>query len=323
MVEGFPLISVIVPTKNAARNIRDCLESIRRSTYPHYEVIVVDGKSSDGTGDIAHDLGARVIEGSARGRASDNNLGIAEAKGDIVAFTDDDCLVHRQWLERIADCFAYPRVGISGGPDLTYTEGANAVELAAGHIHHFYRSLASQGGADAVIGCNSAYRKSALLEAGCFDEGLPGAEDTPLHARILRLGYTVKPDPQCVVYHKRRATFPSLLKRYWDYGWHMGRAHRLAPQSFRERRRQIYPLLGGLLALLLLALASIRYHFLWWTLVFLFLGYLLFQLVLHRYLVAGTKFKSAFWVFFLASTLCMMVYAAGFAKEQVFPQKRP
>jgi glycosyltransferase involved in cell wall biosynthesis len=321
MSEG-PLVSVIIPTKNAAKNIGDCLRSIARSTYRNFEIIVVDGLSTDGTAEIARSLGARVIQGTARGRAADCNLGIAEAQGDIVAFTDDDCMVDERWLERLVSCFADPRVGIAGGPDLTYTQGATAVELAAGHIHYFYRSLASKTGADAVIGCNSAYRRQALLDAGGFDDGLPGAEDTPLHARILRLGYTVKVDSRCIVYHKRRATSRALLRKYWRYGWEMGWSHRRNPGAFKERRKHIYPLIGGLLALPVLALLGVKYPWIWWLFLGLLIAYLLFLAVLHSYLQRKTGFKSLFPAFLLFSTLCMLIYGVGFAKEQVIPRKR-
>ncbi|MEK7281418.1 MAG: glycosyltransferase family 2 protein, partial [Chloroflexota bacterium] len=240
---------------------------------------------------------------------------------EVVAFTDDDCVVDSRWLESIAAAFEDPRVGISGGPDLTYVENTTPVGLAAGHIHYFYRLLATKSGADAVIGCNSAYRRSAALEARGFEDSLVGAEDTPLHRRILDMGYTMRPHPQAIVYHKRRAKFGTLVKRYWTYGWHMGLAHRRNPGAFKERRRHIYALLGGVVALALLVGLSVLFPFLAWAFPALALSYFVFQFTLHRYLIKKTGFSSPFWTFLAASTLCMIAFAAAFAKEQVLPRK--
>ncbi|GEM_PF-1797773 len=316
-MSNIPLISVVIPAKNAAHNIGECLESIRRSTYHNHEVIVVDGDSRDATAEIARDLGARVVQGSGKSRAEDCNIGIREAKGEILAFTDDDCVVDDRWLEYIVVAFEDPRVGISGGPDLTYVEKTTPVGLAAGHIHYFYRLLATNAGADAVIGCNSAYRKQAVLEARGFEGGLVGAEDTPLHRRILDLGYTMGPHPKAIVYHKRRSNFGTLIKRYWTYGWHMGQAHRRNPGAFKERRRHIYALLGGLMVFALLAGLNVLFPVLAWAFLALAVSYVLFQFSLHRYLSKKTGFSSPFWVFLEASTLCMLLFAVGFAKEQV------
>lgn len=319
-----PLVSVIIPTKNGAKNIGDCLLSINRSTYRPFEVIVVDGSSQDGTGDIARSLGAKVIVGTGRGRAADCNVGIAEAEGEIVAFTDDDCVVDERWLERLVSCFADPRVGIAGGPDLTYTNGATAVALAAGQIHYFYRALASKTGADAVIGCNSAYRKQALLEVGGFDAsaGRHIAEDTELHRRILNRGYLVKYDPACVVHHRRRQTLSSLLKKYWGDGTTMGMVHRRDSSVFRERRRHIYPLAAGILALPVLVTLAIPFEPVRWLVAALGAGYLAFIFGLHRHLTRRSGHGSPFGTFAIASTLSALVYGIAFVKEQ-FRQTLP
>lgn len=316
-----PLVSVVIPAKNSADTIGECLESIRRSTYTNYEVIVVDGHSRDGTVQIARDLGARVLEGGGKGWGADCNIGFREARGEIIATTDADCVVDSHWLERIVMAFQVPGIGATGGPDLTYTKGATPVERAAGHIHCFIRLLATRSGADAVIPCNTAYRREAVLKAGGFDENFRGGNDTPLNADILRLGYSIASDPQCIVYHKRRVTFRALLKQFWKFGWEMGHIHRKNPRDYAARKRHIYPLLAGVLALVLLAALSIPFPTLAWAFPTLALGYLLFQFGLHCYLIRKTGFSSPFWVFLVASTLAMLLFTASFAREQVIPRK--
>lgn len=315
------LVSVVVPARNSATTIKDCLESIKASTYRNFELIVVDGKSTDATVEIAKSLGVKVLTGSGRGRQADHNIGINQARGEIIALTDADCIVDRQWLEKIVGCFKDAQVGAAGGPNTTDTRGSTKVELAAGHIYDFIRLTATKTGTDAIVGCNSAYRKSCLVEAGGFDERLPGAGDTELLARILEQGYTVAIDPECVVYHRRRASFSELLPHFWEYGWHMGAVHRQNPKALQARKNHIYLLLIGWLLLLALIGLSFKYVAALWILASLLVAYLIFQFVLHRYLVRKSRYKSNFIIFLVVSTLCMMVYAMAFAKNLIFPVK--
>ena len=132
----------------------------------------------------------------------------------------------------------------------------------------------------------------------------------------------MRPHPKAIVYHKRRSKFGTLVKRYWTYGWHMGLAHRRNPRAFKERRRHIYPLLGGLVVLVLLAGLSVRFPALTWVFPPLFLGYVVFEFGLHRSLIRQTGFKSSFWIFLAASTLCMVAFALGFAKELLITGNR-
>lgn len=317
-----PLISVIIPARNSAPTLKACLESIHNSTYSNFEVIVVDGGSSDHTVDIARSFGAKVLLGNGRGRGADCNLVLPEAKGEIVAFTDADCIVDRSWLERIARALEEPGVGFTGGPDLTYVEDSTPVGLAAGHIHYFQRSLVSPRGESAVIGCNSAFPKKVLLEAGGFDVTIfGGGEEIELQARILKLGYRAKPDPQCIVYHRRHPSLKRLLRRFWELGTGMGTVHRRGLGVLKERKRHIYPLVAGLFSLALLLGLSFRYPGLFWVFPPLLLAYLLFELFLHRYLVKKTAVPSPFGIFLLTSTLCMLLFGLAFLKEQILPRR--
>src|SRR5206468_4590408 len=94
----WPRISVIVCTYNGARTIRDCLEALERLTYADYEVIVVDDGSTDTTAAIARRYNCRLIQTENRGLASARNTGLRAARGEIVAYIDDDAYPDPDWL---------------------------------------------------------------------------------------------------------------------------------------------------------------------------------------------------------------------------------
>lgn len=100
MTSSLPFVSIIIPTKNAGNHLSDCLRSIDALEYPaeKREVVIVDGGSSDDTVKIARSLGANVIMGSSEGPTMARFEGVQSARGDIIAFTDSDCIVDQFWL---------------------------------------------------------------------------------------------------------------------------------------------------------------------------------------------------------------------------------
>ena len=96
-----PHISVVIPTLNASDTLPGCLNALKYQSLPYqeYEIIVVDGNSSDTTRDIGRRAGARVIIQDGIGRPAARNTGIKAASGKWVVFTDADCYPTRTWLQ--------------------------------------------------------------------------------------------------------------------------------------------------------------------------------------------------------------------------------
>ncbi len=98
-----PLVSVIVPLHNEAERLPRLLAALQNQSYPNYEVILIDNDSTDGTASLAskyaQGMTRIVFETRVRNADTARNTGIAAAQGDLLAFTDGDCLPDPQWLE--------------------------------------------------------------------------------------------------------------------------------------------------------------------------------------------------------------------------------
>jgi hypothetical protein len=116
--KNWPLISVVVCTYNGSRTIRESLEGLRRLEYPRFEVIVVDDGSHDGVGDIVRHYDVRLIRTENRGLSNARNTGLLAARGEIVAYLDDDAIPDPQWLTYLAATFESSSHVAVGGPNI-------------------------------------------------------------------------------------------------------------------------------------------------------------------------------------------------------------
>jgi GT2 family glycosyltransferase len=228
----WPMASVVLCTFNGARTIRECCEGLRRLSYQNYEVVVVDDGSSDGSAQIASEFNFRVITTENRGLGSARNTGIRAARGEIIAFIDDDAFPDANWLTYLVNgLIGTDHVGV-GGPNIPpYDDGAIAecVACAPGGPVHV---LLSDTLAEHVPGCNMAFRRSALEEVGGFDPQFRTAgDDVDLCWRLQDRGWTIGFHPAAVVWHHRR----SSLRAYWRQQVGYGRAEAMLERKWPEK----------------------------------------------------------------------------------------
>lgn len=218
-------ISVVVITRNEERNIADCLRSINDLDYDNFETIVVDN-SSDRTPEISRGLGARVFRMEESNFAASRNIGIRESKHEIVAFTDADCTVPRNWLKKLAPFIEGDVAGAGGSaypPPGSPHVGAciAALGFPAGG------SLGIEAIGRNISTANAIFKKSALEEIGGFDESLSsGGEDADLCMRLRKSGYGIVQVPGSYVYHKvrRGGSFISWCIRRGKAKFHLKRS---------------------------------------------------------------------------------------------------
>jgi hypothetical protein len=181
-------ISVIVPTLNEEKYITRCLRSLVKQTYQgRYEVIVVDGGSTDKTVELAEDLADRVLvrpgpAGFAR------NEGARTASDDIYAFLDADTMASTQWLENMEESFnSNCYVSCVTGPTYPY-EGNRWDHVAYVIVTQWLSRISARVGLPHVPGFNCAYRKTPFWKVGGFDEKRRLSEDIILSTKIRKEG---------------------------------------------------------------------------------------------------------------------------------------
>jgi len=236
-------ISVIIPTHNRKDLLRRCLAAATSQDYPDYEVIVVDDGSTDGTGAMVRREFPQVRyirQERNRGPAAARNRGIKVATGEIIAFTDDDCLLPLDFLSRLADGYRrYPEVAGVGGyleapDDLLRTNPFARYEAYV--THQVYRAGPEEclGGFECPAGGTNSmsYRKVVLLEVGGFDETFPYAagEDADLKWRVVQRGYRLLYVPAKVVHLQ-----PYALRPFWRQYRRHGRGAVYFERKYRGR----------------------------------------------------------------------------------------
>ena len=254
-----PKISVIIPVRNGADKIEQCLKAVLSQSYKPYEVIVVDGHSTDDTVERAKKFPVRILYEDYHTRAGGCQIGIENASGDYVAFTDADCIPKKDWLENLVKGFDVGIVGVGGGiiqmgdgfwiqsinlAFNTFLGSANAVQG---------RLLRKKRFVNTFSGCNSMYRKENIMHVGGFNIQLKGAEDAELNRRLSKLGKLLYTPDAIVLHDHGRGLKGFASQLYHQYG-------RYTTQSNIRRLQVFVPLL--LVPLLFISLIFTRWFFL-------------------------------------------------------------
>ncbi|MBI4014448.1 MAG: glycosyltransferase family 2 protein [Candidatus Aenigmarchaeota archaeon] len=241
-----PDISVIVPVYNSTATIERCIDALRKIKHPSFEVILVDDGSTDATKEIiANARGGkfRCFRKENGGPASARNYGARRAKGEILAFTDSDCVVSSDWLKSAQKLFSDGVVGVEGRIDTD-------------KLTTLTQSVLSHGGR--YLTANMFYRKGAFMKE-MFDERYKMAfrEDTDLAIRMLKRGKIVYADDARVYHAPRDVTLKALKKKQKMYYYEALFANKNGKDADKYRT---YPLAhnpalrAGAAALALLAL---------------------------------------------------------------------
>ncbi|PVX23470.1 MAG: hypothetical protein CW691_10485 [Candidatus Bathyarchaeum sp.] len=222
-----PSVTVIVPVRNGEQTIQPLLESLQKLDYDRnkVDVIVVDGNSTDKTQEIVKEYPVKLVIENRKGLNLARNIGIKRSNGEIVAFTDSDCIVPPNWITKIVENFKDPQVSCVGGSakalddDFVSQYADNSIvrlmpfftkreELQT--VKPFFRHPA---------GCNMAFRRNVAKEVGYFDEEIQyGFDEVEFADRVCKAGYKMVLDPEVSVWHKHRATLGEFLKQNFQYG---------------------------------------------------------------------------------------------------------
>ena len=227
-----PCISVVVCTYNGSRTLRDCLEGVAALDYPDLDAIVVDDGSTDSVPEIAAEFPVRLIRTANRGLSAARNTGWQAARGEIVAYLDDDARPDPHWLRYLAHAFRTTGHAAIGGPNIAPAgDGwiADCVANAPGGPMHV---LVSDTEAEHIPGCNMSFRRAALESVGGFDPRYRTAgDDVDLCWRLMDRGGTIGFHAGAMVWHHRR----NSVRTYWKQQLGYGRAEALLERKWPER----------------------------------------------------------------------------------------
>jgi len=254
--------SVIVPAFNAEVILTACLEALLDQSTPieYYEVIVVDDGSTDNTSKRAQQFNVKSIYQINQGPAAARNRGAREARGEILLFTDSDCIPDRRWIQQMTLPFENPEVVGVKGAYKTHQNRLTA-RFAQAEFEDRYDRLQSQSPIDMIDTYSAAFRKDIFQEMGGFDESFPVAnnEDTDLSYRLVAAGHKLVFNREAFVYHTHPDTLLKYLRiKFWRGYWRMvvyGRyPDKAVKDSYTPGVIKIQTLLMGL-SMVLLALS--------------------------------------------------------------------
>jgi glycosyltransferase involved in cell wall biosynthesis len=208
------MISVIVPAKNEEKFIGKCLESLKKQHYNKaYEIIVVDGGSTDKTREVAKKYADKIFTHLGKGPGRARNYGAKKAKYEIVAFTDADCIVSPYWLSRIEKSIKGDTIAV-GGIIKPY-KGLLRDKIMFKINSDWWVRLSTVFGIYQLYGNSCAYRKDKFLEIGGFDTKISFFEDTDLSMRIKKLGRIAIDKHMWIKTSTRRFRQMGYAKLFW------------------------------------------------------------------------------------------------------------
>lgn len=235
-------MSVIVPTYERSEQLTRTLQALSAVTQPlgGSEVIVVD----DGSGiehaerieqAVAALRCARLLRQPNGGPSAARNMGIAHARGELIAFLDDDCMPTPEWL------VALTRPLLASDEQLAAVGGRVVAAPPRNWVQRFCMAIeyatGEQGKFENASTQNACYRRSALVQIGTFDTGFrhPGGDDPDLSTRAVQAGYRLEYVPEAIVQHEELASYRDFLLHMYYRG--LGEAR--IGWKFSRRRRVV------------------------------------------------------------------------------------
>lgn len=225
IIEGAPLprvpkVSVIVCSYNGGQTLEACLRSLKKVNYPDYEVVLVDDGSTDNTKEIvAHHPWVRTIHQPNMGLSVARNVGAAHATGEILAYTDSDCMADPDWLYYLVGTLLSGDYAGVGGPNISppaQNWQQACVAAAPGGPSHV---LLTDVVAEHIPGCNMAFHRWAFDRIGGFDpEYRKAGDDVDFCWRLQQEGEVIAFSPSAIVWHYRRFTLKAFRKQQEGYG---------------------------------------------------------------------------------------------------------
>jgi glycosyltransferase involved in cell wall biosynthesis len=224
-------ISVVIPIFNAENTLERCLNSIIEQSHKPYEIILVDNNSMDKSYSIAEKFKhsnqkTKIIlsKEQKKGPSAARNKGINLARGDIVAFTDSDCIAHTDWLKNIIKEYNKENIAAVAGNIKGFKPEGNVQKFLSLFTLRGYPERGEFRKFNIISGgfptANFSAKLNVLRELKGFDENMKiYTEDFDLCARLYGSGYLIIYTPDALIYHIHRNSIKGLIKQSFGFGW--------------------------------------------------------------------------------------------------------
>lgn len=230
-----PFVSVIIPYPKDNPFLQECMEHLLQIDYTEYEVILLPDEEE------SHDWPKTTIIPTGKiGPSEKRDIGLKHAKGEIVAFLDDDTFPVKEWLKKGVRHFVDPEIAAVGGPAVTPANDG-PLQQASGAVYesplvsgqYTYRYVAKKRQfVDDYPSCNLMVRKEIMDQIGGYNSQFYPGEDTVICLKITKeLKKNILYDPDALVYHHRRNVYRAHLKQIKNYALHRGYFVKKFPQT--------------------------------------------------------------------------------------------
>lgn len=227
-------ISIIIPIIEINDYLRESIPQILKLDNQDFEIIVLPNKASNNKWPKT-----RIIPTGFSNPSKKRNLGVNEAKGEIIAFLDDDAYPKKDWLDKTLKHFKNEKIVAVGGPAITpkddsiFQKASGAMSesfIGGGKARERFIPTGNIHFVDDWPTVNLLVRRDVFIKSGGFDPRYWPGEDTKLCLELLKYGKIIY-DPKAIVYHHRRASLIKHLKQNGNYGLHRGHFAKLYPKN--------------------------------------------------------------------------------------------
>ena len=262
------MVSIIMPVRDESAYIERSLGAVLRQDYPveRTEILVIDGMSTDGTREYIRAQQAahtrlRLIDNPRHIVPPGMNIGIAQAKGDIIVRVDGHCEIAPDYVSRCVEHLLADGVEAVGGPIETVGETDEAQTIALAMSSWFgvggsaFRTVKDRPALVETVAF-PAYRRQTLERLGPFDEQLVRNQDDEYNYRLLKDGGRILLSPDIRSRYYSRSSLRSLWRQYYQYGYWKVRVMQKHPRQMRWRQFVPPAFVAGLIGSSILGLFS-------------------------------------------------------------------
>jgi len=266
-----PFVSVIVAVRNEEKYIRECLDSLIAQDYlrDRYEVLIVDGRSADGTREIVEGYAKthpniKLVDNPRVNAAAGRNIGIKEARGEVLIMFSGHARAEGNFISTLTSKLAACDSSVAGvgcghetPPDAPFI--AKSIGLVMGSRFGGYGTTFPRGGEERFVDsiAFTAYRREIFERVGLHDERFVVGQDGELNLRIKKAGYRLLYTPKTMAHHHKKDSLSKFSKQMFNYG--VARAKMIRKHPDTSRALYFMPSLF-VLALIFLSILSLFIH---------------------------------------------------------------